>query len=450
MNPALLLAALLTLPLAASAQPAAPPAAEDYAWHLRLDTPGTHAFYQFELPLDVLRGLRGADGGDLALFDHRGQPVAFALLDAPEPARQTSTAWLPLLPHLDTPALVAPTRVQVEQAGERTVVSVQPHAAAASASGARAVWYADQGASPAPLRALTLPFDTPEGGWRGALQVEGSDDLQHWRVLIARAPLLSLKQGEQTLELRRIELASAPRLRYLRLTSVQGTPPPGLNQALAEYQAADAEPELRWLAVTGTGFSERPGVWRFDFGARLVLRRLWLQWPQPNTITLATLDAREHPGGGTRRIHHDWLYRLQQDGAEWRSEDIRLPVAAREILLHAPTAPAEAPILHAAYAPPRLLFAASGEPPWRLAWGHARAAATPRLPASVMQQIAPGAIGAALPGEAERNPAAQRAQEQAQDQREQRTGLLWLLLIAGVGLLAWMARQLARGTHHAG
>jgi Protein of unknown function (DUF3999) len=73
------LAGLAWLILAGISVNAAEPAADMFAYGLKLEVEGQHAFYQLELPLEVYQSVTRRDLGDIRLFNAAGQVVPHVL-----------------------------------------------------------------------------------------------------------------------------------------------------------------------------------------------------------------------------------------------------------------------------------------------------------------------------------------------------------------------------------
>jgi hypothetical protein len=140
-----------------------------------------------------------------------------------------------------------------------------------------------------------------------------------------------------------------------------------------------------------------------------------------------------------------WFYRLKSDGEELRNGPVPVsPNSARYWMLR--TDPGQgglgkkAPRLVVEWVPHEVVFIARGSPPFQVAYGsgvaQSAAVSLDMLPKSVA--IATAALSAPEPsgGDSLLLPAPAPF--------PWRTPLLWLVLIAGTGLLGWMAYRLSK------
>jgi hypothetical protein len=414
-----------------------------------LETPGHQPFYRIELPLAVYAQAR-PDLGDVRVFNADGDALAYALELPRPPVAHPDVQSVPRFPHSGSTAPGTPgLDLRIEQSAQGRIVALRSPGSGAAASVVNAYLF-DLSALRRPVQALRL--DWPAGAdYSAPVRLEGSDDLKHWHFL-AESPLLDMRFGGRQLAQKRIAFdAGTPR--YLRLSA---------NAALPAFTRADVEllperqppaPERRWQEVTATA-GDKPGEYVFDLGAELVATQLEIRLPQLNTVAPVELLVRRRHRDNWQSVTHTTVYRLLRDSGEIASPALDIaPQPGRYWLLRldprAGSLGRGMPVLRLGWTPHRLVFVAQGRAPFTLAWGQrdAKPAALPLaslLPgyrANLEAELPPATPGA-VTGLGGSN-APQPGREDAPPPDWKRW-LLWGVLLAGVALLAFMARSLMR------
>lgn len=417
----------------------------DFATGMALELSEGQPFHRVELPLAVLAQAR-PDLADVRIFNGAGDalPYAFASSQAPQLAA-SPPASVPRFPLKNAGAVNAGLDVKIEADGR--LISLRSQAT--TATPAVAAWLFDLSALQQPAEALLLDWAAPADGFSTTVRVEASDDLRDWRPL-AEAPLLDLRFGGQVLQQKRVDF-SATRYRYLRLAGAAALPP--LTGSAVVTLPAQAVAPQRWLEVTGRP-GEQAGDYVFDLGARLFATRVELRLPQVNTVAPVEWQVRERQRDEWRSVARSTAWRLQRGGADLHSPALetgavpgrywRLRVDPRGGGLGAGN-----PVLRLAWTPTQLVFLARGHAPFMLAFGNRDARPAPLPLASLIPGYRPG-MEAALPlAQAGRmvTLGGRNAPAPGLEDRppaDWKRWLLWGVLLTGVGMLALMARALAR------
>lgn len=440
----------LALPLATvAAMPAEKPA--DFATGIALAVPDGEPFYRLELPLAVYTQAR-PDLGDLRVFNADGEAVPYALAAqhhaASSPPEQRPVPFFPVRGSASTAIDQLDLNIQQSAAGH--IIALR--SAGKGANAGRVIAYLlDLSALGQPVQALRLDWPADADGYNGEVRVESSDDLRRWRFL-GESALLDIRFAGQQLQQKRIALDGS-RPRYLRLTAT--TALPALSRVEADVLPASTPPSptLRWQEVTGqTG--EKPGEYLFDLGARLTATQLGLLLPQSNTVAPVELLVRERRKDDWSSVARTTAYRLFSANGEATSPALEVaPQAGRYWLLRVdPRAGGLGkgmPVLKLGWTPEQLVFLARGTPPFTLAFGQ-RDAQGRQLP---LDSLLPGYRAGAEAGLPQALPGATRALgghdappagEEDRPPADWKRWLLWGILLAGVALLAVMARNLLR------
>ncbi|WP_164557766.1 DUF3999 family protein [Massilia atriviolacea] len=466
------LAALCLAALAATASPLAAakaPASDvpaDYRYALPLTVGGRESVVQLRLPKDVYLHARTADLRDVRLFDALGNKLPFSLQE-PMPRPERSRRDLPVRlfgVRAARPAgPVGEMDIDVRRSGDGTVLSVSTSTRPAAPEAADGIdtLVLDLGAAATTAAIDALRFSLPAGvsGYSARVALEVSDDLTRWDAVGESELSWLVNERKETLASARMEF-DARAFRYARLSWRQGRP--------LRFASITAESPLdTWVAPQLERLVIEPGPGRFPgdhvYPASLAIpvQRIGLDLGEQNAVVPAQLghyvELPDRQAGKASTWHFAPLaaatfYQLTQGSKRRASGEISIPPAHRaEWVLRTQAAGVAAPRLRLAWTPSTLVFLANGKPPYRLAFGRADA-----RPAAVdLTQVAPGfsaaeiaSLGNAVAGPLETRTAAVSdgpgAAEQAAAAARMRLFALWGALLAGVGVLGFMAWRLIR------
>jgi hypothetical protein len=366
---------LCCLPFAAlAAKPA------DYAQGIALQPVPGRPLQELAIPDAVYAGVLRTDLGDLRVFNAAGIAVPHALCaPLPAPPPEVREQGLPLFP-LQAPPQPAASGLSVDvrtadgaevqiRDGEGALKAVPPATAAQA-------YVIDARAVNAPLQALRVRWQSPDGASEVHVRVEASEDLDQWRSVVARAALLRSDAQGQALERIRIPLPPA-RYRYLRLERDDG-PAVEVSSVSAEalVPAAQAEPR-RFLAAAQAAAD--PARIVYDSGRRAPVEAADLLLPAANMSLRVTLASRPNaaavaePGWQPR-----WSGEVHSVADAERVAPMQFPPTSDrywrlQILSGADSLAGLQPQLELGYRPGRLRFLVQGEAPYTLAYGSARA-----------------------------------------------------------------------------
>ena len=449
-----LVALLLLLPVVASGQDRL--AEQPYTAPIAVSEADSH--YRFTLPAAVYRGLARRDVGDLRVFNAAGEPVPYAIVRrqaetiAPPPVRGVKV--FPL--YGDAAKGLEATQVRVSRSASGTVVNVSTTSSQAAAQRRLLGYLLDASELKAPQEALLLQWTVKEG-FTGRARVEGSDDLRYWSSVVSNAPVLYLEHGGARLERNRIDMNGA-RSKYLRLSFSEVPADLVLKEIRIELRADKSEPDREWQSLAGEGVKDRPGEVLFDTSGHFPVDRARLSLPQANTVAQVQLLSRDRAEDPWRSVAAATVYRLNRDGAELRSADIRMPANAdRYWLLRVDQKGggigAGEVRLEIGWLPHEVVFAARGAAPFTVGYGNtlAKSGALPVatvFPGYPERDVATARIARVgeIGGKAEPSGLADpgRYLRHAMDSGQAKKWLLWAALVVGVLLVVWMAFRLLR------
>ena len=438
---------------------AADPSPDDFAYGLKIVTPGEAAAYRASLPLAVYQKIVRADLGDLRVFNGRGEVVPYAL-ERPrsETTVEKTASSLPLFAlRGDANKALDAVRVTIESGA--TTINLRGPAAGAPTGKSEA-----QGAGIGPITSYVLdgrslatsvaafrivwPDDAAD--FAGRLQAEASDDLGAWRPVVAAAPIANRRAGDARLIERRVEFP-ATRAKFWRLSWAGNAAPFEITSVFAESAQDRVDVERTTLAVVGVpareGATDRRGDFEFDLGAQLPVDRVNIELPEQNSILEVSLFSRAKPQDAWRPITRSGFYRLRSAGADLANGAIAIaPDADRYWLARTDTRGgglgSGKPQLRVGWIPHEIVFLARGGGPFMLAYGSGVAGGAAGSLASIPKSVE---IQSASLGDPQRlGGDSRRVAAPAATSLLSKSALLWSVLAVGVAFLAFMAYRLAK------
>jgi hypothetical protein len=498
----------LLCPMATSmAKPEAPERPErparpaDYGWQIPLTVTGSQGVVGLRLPPEVYLHAQSAQLNDIRVFDASGASIPFAIYQAPLQTRaEHRTIPARIFPVYgtisgsgsDNGAAAAPGQLalNIQTGANGSIISVKTGASTAQTSlhslildlGGQAGQGA-QGEKPPLIEALhfTAPVRTANNANSGngansatnannaqysaQVWLEASDDLKQWEPLGTSELSWLSNDANQTLANDRLKFE--PRhLRYARLSWRAGEPVLfGAIDAETVQQVSETA-KLAQMTLAGSP-GKNPQEWQYALSRALPVEKIGLQLSEENIVFPAALghyqELPSHQAGKptTWRFVPDiqsTFYQLTQDGKTRRFTELTLPVTHAEQWVLRPQgatastlASRAAPALTVYWQAAQLIFVTSGKPPYLLAFGREKAE-----PGQLeLSQVAPGFAMSELqkleqvtPGPARQiagsNAASPSAAAQANTSAQQKTLILWGVLLLGVGVLALMVRSLLK------
>ena len=415
---------------------------QDFAYRMQVVTQTDAAAYRVSVPLAIYQKIAHPDLSDLRVFNGSGEQVPYAIA-RPTPATVSGAATsVPLFPlQDDSPAAINALRLTIESG--KTAINLQSVPAAPS-SGRVGAYLVDGRSVDAPVAGLRLewPEDAPD--FAGRLKIEISGDLAGWSVVNTGAPVANLHFQAQRLIEQRVEFP-AVRAKYWRLSWAGQAAPFTLSAVLLEPARQSADVPHGSLTAAAVAAQHSPGEFEYDLGANVPVDRVNLDLPDVNTVAQIELESRTAPTGPWRLVRSAGFYRLRSDGEELRNGPVSVGFDSdRHWLLHAdPRAGGlgkTPPSLVVEWIPHEIVFVARGSGPFYVAYGSATAES-----AAVSLTMLPKAVSIGSATLSDPEPAGGDARlRPPPTPYAWKNTLLWAVLVAGAGLLAWMALRLAR------
>jgi hypothetical protein len=461
---------------------AAAATSDDYAYAWPVQIQGTGSAWQIELTPEVYAAVTTADLRDVAVVNAAGDAVPSAPFHAPGSKPTTHEELLDLttfvLPHEPeggaTGASADAIRLQIERGEDGKLRRVDANLGSTPPTAdKRQDLLLDASGVRQPFASLRI--DWSEGDPDASVQfaVDGSDDLQSWRVLAPRATVLRLTQNGNRLDRHDIALNNA-KAAYLRLRRLDyGADLQGLTARLRTVTSNTAGPSRQWLDASATGpdthrldasFGRADGsqvvAWRYQLPAPLAIDSLRLELADDNSLARVVVLSRQgsrkdDPAAWVRRAGLVAFRLRQGDSVVGNDEFSATPSArARDWRVESATPLEHAPKVSVGYSPDRFVFLAQGEGPYRVVAGSAGArrgdypvdAALASLRASHGRDWQPplAVLGArtTLKGDSALVAAV------AEKPRDWKTWLLWAVLIGSAALIGGLALSLLRGSRN--
>lgn len=430
-----------------------------YSSAAQVEAPPAASHYRVAIPAAVYRATQRYDLADLRVANAEKEfvPFAFAPRAAadPKPAETTTLKVFPL--YGDEARGLEGLNLRIERSASGTVVQMHADGAPTPAKRKLLGYIAEVPVGARAAQAAVFDWNAAES-FAGSVRIEASDDLRRWNTIAVQAPLIQLAHAGERLERKRVEL-NGVRAKYLRL-SFQGVPAGfTLNGLSWETRGERAEPERESLTAPGRQDAEKRDEYVFDLGGIFPVDRVKLELPQANTVAPIQVFSREKPDGAWRAVASTIVYRLNREGGEATSPALPVGVNAdRYWLVRVDSrsggfGSGEAKLV-ASWVPHEIVFAARGSAPFSVLVGN-KAAHGAGLPLStILPDFQEGAKLSAAPaklGELRPNTAATPAPvgtvavaKEFAGSQEGRKWLLWIVLVAGVLFVIWMATRLMK------
>jgi hypothetical protein len=406
---------------------------------------GQGGLHRAALPFEAYKDAR-PDLGDVRVFNGAGEPVPIAYAGDPDVLRETvPPVDLPIFPVSSiTPATSGGHSEVTVKTEDGTLVSIRGKSSSFRPIVRPAAVLVDASKVEQPMTALVFDWDAKPGTEVVKVRIEASDDLKSWSAL-GGGPLVQLENEGRTLKQPKVEFAGR-KAKYLRITwDAQGF----VVKSVRAEREQMVKPAPRVARVVHGKRGEKPDELVFDLGARLPVEAVRLVPATVNDVVAASLYTRNDPKERWALAATAPFYRMQVEGAEKQSPALELGKrSARHWLvkLSGRTADVSPPTLEVQWRASQVVFAARGNPPFTLAFGNAQAMPVALPITSMVPDYKPRselALPEAKVGEVTTGPPPTRWEKIVADVSPKRLAL-WIVLIAGVAALGFMAWRLMK------
>lgn len=453
--------ATAALAVAANAAQAAAPAdaPQDYAWSMPLAVSGKAGVVGLRVPQAVYLHATSTALDDLRLFDKTGQPLAFALRQAPPQARTSrrdvAATIFPLTGAAAPGVSAAQEGLDIRTGADGRLLSVRSIGKpAAAASDTLQALVLDLGASQPPPQYGALRFTLPPAtsNYNAQVLLEVSDDLKQWDTVGASALNWLANADTRTLANDRIEFS--PRsFRYARLSWREGTPLLFASISAEAVSATEIAPYSEHIVLQGTPGKLAPDL-IYNAPPAVPATSIGVELKGDNVVLPVQLGMYQEVRARQAGQPSTWqfqpqlgatFYQISQGGQQRKSGDMTIPPThAAQWVLRPAMAQANPPALRLGWTPANLVFLANGNAPYTLAYGKRDAARA----ALAMTQVAPGFSETELNNLEQATLGQPVASQTASVQPGKsepvawRLYALWGALLLGVGVLGFFAWRL--------
>ncbi len=419
----------------------APAQLKDFAWALPVTVPEGGPLYAVDLPLAVLEGVQRRDLGDLRVFNAAGREVPFALWrPEPEPPAP-ATAAVPIFAVRGQRQQISSVALELKR--DAAGALLEARLAGAKLQDGVAAYIIDLRGLTARPRALELTWAEGErASFVTTLSVQSSEDLVSFNA-VRDASLAQLSHDGQAL-VRRVVPLGEIESPYVRLVP-HNELPVTLVSARVEM-AGSVAPAPRDTTMLERQNSQAE-VHNYFLRQAVSLDRLSFRLPEQNSVVRLTLSSRDDETAPWTQHFSGIVYRLDAGPEELTGPELKLaPTRDRffQVTVARTGGGSGAPELEVSWPRQRLLFVARGEPPFRVAYGSARAEPAAFSAEELAQLRGTLPLTEAYIGDVPEELAGEVALRIPPPPVAWRRYVLWAVLLAGVGVLALMALRLLR------
>lgn len=423
----------------------------DYAYRFALNTSGASAAWRVELtPAVYAVSNRAADLRDLVVVNAQGREVPFAPLPPavlPSHPYSLSTHLLPL--PSDSANVAGHVRVQRSANGD-IVIAQSPAGSATRPT----QWLLDARRA-ASLDSIEIDASALTQDLHIRLAVDASNDLQQWQTRSEDNDIVSVRRGDDAIEHRKLSVGGAP-ARYYRLRLIDGNSPWDSQQTPAVILSgsfADARDDRaasrQWLTLPASpAIASVGGGTDYDFTlpAALPLEAARVTLADANTAARFVLFA--HDGRYDAPLVSMLAVQLGT-GKSTDAIDTFDTVRVLHLRLHTDTLLPQPPTLAVGWHADAFVFLAEGAAPYSLLVGSHAARRGDYPVDAALARMRPGGSAAGwqpplatLGSRSDAGGAA--ALQPPTPPYDWSKPLLWLVLVGGALLVAWMALSLLK------
>lgn len=439
---------------------------DDFAYGVPLSLEENGAVYRLRVPLEVYQTAARGDLGDIRVFNQAKAVVPY-VLQRPEIENtiDEQTVPLPFFPLYVKKEETAGAHLSVrfEKKADGTLLNIHSGGDTAGTDQNVFGYIIDLTANEGQIDALDFTWRMSGESFVSTVSLEHSNDLTNWSNLVRRTTLARMNFRGHQIKKERIQLSSKP-LKYIRLLWSKGRDEIEVMRILAVMRRGKAARPYQWKSLAGQPANESEGTdnaitaYEFDGKAQLPVDRIRMRFVEKNTLLEATLLSRSDPDLPWQHRHKGIFYNLNFDGTDLVKDTASVRQTSDrywrvEVAKGALGDAQNIPIVALGWLPHDLLFTARGQGPFMLAYGSTRLGqnvakhAVPDLLSQVIgsKEQALVKTATALPRIVLGGP---DLLIPAPPPTPWRKWVLWVVLVLGVGVIAWMALSLTRGMNN--
>lgn len=402
---------------------------------------------EIALPTSVFEQMHRKDLGDLRIFNADGQPVPhqFSRSEVLDSSQQLSLVFYPF--NKEQAADGGNIQVIIKQKKDEQTLKIDKQNGQAKAAESNEYQYIIENpqskTNDSSLCRMKLDWDQPKPSMMLALKLESSSDLQSWRSLSRKMSVSKLNYSGS--ELVRDEVKFGCTLsKYLRLTWLK--PEQGVTlKSISGIYKKKGEQALEWHSLGKPKYDD-DGNWLFESNVVAAFSQIEFDVPQDGLLFKGTLSSRKDNNDNWRRRGNITQYKLTLGDSAFNSAPKKITLNndrfwKLELSNEAKFREEQLPEIKVAWQPKKVLFMAQGKAPFTLAYGNP---AVTRAQNSDLQglinSLSDSGVNADKVSLGEIVQGNKRFSKE--DQVNWKKYVLWLLLILGTLLMAFMAWRL--------
>jgi hypothetical protein len=364
-------------PVCAGGSDQKPPVPEDFAYGLPIQTDGESALIEIVLPIEFYQGITRGDQGDACVFNGRKEVVPHAIQLPKDESVPAPVVQMPVFRVAGEPGRGL-ENLSLNVRRDTTGAVIHLDTIDKQPQDQTAAYILDISALEKPVKALEFEWEPTPNGFVGKIDLEGSNDLEHWFRLVSGAAIAGLSYGEYSLMQKKVSFVPA-KIKYIRISW-----PPALQQitlvkAAAELLEGAVEQPRNRLSVDATAKRDQPGEYEFTSPGAIPVDRIRIKLPQKNTLVSAAIFSKEDTGSAWKPRLSGLIYDLRMMGEDLVSADLSLPPTTDRYWMMRVQQTGGGlgqgmPQIEFGWISQRLLFVARGNGPFLLAVGNARSA----------------------------------------------------------------------------
>ncbi len=422
--------------------------ASDFAYGIPLKVESKGSLYQLTLPLSVYEHMKYSNFADIRVYNDEGQVVPYAILSTRVSAR-TSAYALPFFPIKANDSNINRLDLQIQNNQRGAIIAVSATGAEKDKSPFQGYLIDARKIKNKNLQDIVLTWANHRLNWVNKVKVYGSNDMRWWRLYPeGEASLAELHHGgdqviKNTLPIKKITS------NYLYLSWPDK--PLGLNlKVISANVQSKALGELAWLDLKPTAVKDQSGAYRYHTTINIPEQRMQIRLPEENTIAKASVFTRLNNKDKWTLRTTALLFTLNHEGEIITNDSFPFPsTQAQNFLVRLQpndALNATMPTLQLGWYPAKLTFIAKGSPPYMLVFGNAKAKSSSADIESffrtIKRRIKKSDVLPASAGEMVTLSGKHALKEPINYGRIFGQIILWLVLIAGIAFIIFMAKSL--------
>lgn len=353
----------------------------DFAWSRTIHPDSSNVIQVIELPFEIYRDSAEPGLADVRVFDADGTAVPHAIARAIiQKTHESTLTSLPLftIPEGKTASEIlfhgGGYRIDLGIDGKRATLKVEstPDIPSPAREKPRA-YLVDASRLEGEIVGLEFDLAPQDEDYLVPLRIEATEDLVHYKTLIAAAAVARLASVADPIEQRRVEFRRSE-AKYLKISWPTNKSAPMIVGVKAVQRAPQPAVNRVSTRIEGEPL-EAPGSYFFDLQGWLPVDRIQVDLGDERALVSAEVFRASAKDGPWRRIYRGLIYRVGSS-ADPGSRNAAIVVSARptrylrvDMDAKGGGADRQAPKLELSWPPEQLYFLNQGEAPHALVYG---------------------------------------------------------------------------------